>query len=43
VLWETADRICGKRLRALIPVLIDSMERHGQLQLDAVLRTIAQH
>jgi hypothetical protein len=39
VLWETADRICGKRFRALIPVLIDSMERHGQLQLDAVLRT----
>jgi hypothetical protein len=29
VLWETADRICGKRLRVLIPVLIEAMERHG--------------
>ena len=39
MLWETGDRICGKRLRALIPVLIDSMERYGHLQLDAVVRT----
>src|SRR5215467_1567295 len=23
VLWEAADRICGKRLRVLLPVLID--------------------
>jgi len=35
VLWEAGDRICGKRLRALIPVLIDAMERHGHLKLDA--------
>ena len=26
VLWEAADRVCGKRLKALIPMLIDS---HG--------------
>jgi hypothetical protein len=39
VLWEAGDRICGKRLRALIPVLIDAMERHGHLELDAVVRT----
>ncbi|WP_236591656.1 hypothetical protein [Paraburkholderia metrosideri] len=25
-LWETADRICGKRLKALIPTLIESMK-----------------
>src|SRR6516165_5765754 len=25
VLWEAADRICGKRLRVLIPVLLDAM------------------
>lgn len=25
LLWEAADRICGKRLKALIPTLIDSM------------------
>jgi len=34
VLWEAADRICAKRLRVLIPVLIEAMERHGHLQLD---------
>ncbi|MGF6933431.1 DNA-binding MarR family transcriptional regulator [Paraburkholderia sp. UCT70] len=32
-LWEAADRICGKRLNALIPTLIDSMTRHGPLTL----------
>ena len=31
VLWEAADRVCGKRLKALIPMLVDSMERHGHL------------
>jgi len=29
VLWEAADRICGKRMKALIPMLVDAMERHG--------------
>jgi hypothetical protein len=38
VLWEAADRICGKRLRVLIPVLIDAMERHGHLELATVVR-----
>jgi hypothetical protein len=33
VIWEASDRICGKRLRPLVPVLIDAMERHGHLQL----------
>src|SRR5271155_21243 len=33
VMWEASDRVCGKRLRALVPILVDSMERHGQLQL----------
>jgi len=39
VLWEAGDRVCGKRLKALIPVLIDAMERHGHLKLDLVVRT----
>jgi hypothetical protein len=39
VLWEASDRICGKRLRVLIPVLIDAMERHGHLALDPVVRS----
>ena len=34
VLWEAADRVCGKRLKALIPILVDAMERHGHLDLD---------
>ena len=39
VLWEAADRVCGKRLRALIPLLVDAMERHGHLDLDPVVKT----
>jgi hypothetical protein len=38
LLWEAADRICGKRLKILIPVLIEALERHGHLQLDAMIR-----
>ncbi|MDN5872472.1 MAG: hypothetical protein L0H73_17390 [Nitrococcus sp.] len=39
VLWEASDRVCGKRLKALIPVLLPALERHGHLQLDAAVRT----
>jgi len=39
LLWEAGDRICGKRLKALLPVLIESMERHGHLRLDPVVRS----
>src|SRR4051812_33505821 len=38
VLWEAADRICGKRLKALLPGLISAMERHGHLALDPEVR-----
>ncbi|SFU25868.1 integrase catalytic domain-containing protein [Paraburkholderia aspalathi] len=38
VLWEAADRVCGKRLKALIPKLVDAMERHGHLDLDSVIK-----
>ncbi len=38
VLWEASDRICGKRLKPLLPILADSLERHGHLQLDAAVR-----
>jgi len=34
VLWEAGDRICGKRLKALLPLLVKAMERHGHLQLE---------
>jgi hypothetical protein len=33
VVWEASDRICGKRLQPLIPILVSAMERHGHLQL----------
>ena len=33
------DRICAKRLKALLPVLIESMERHGHLRLDPVVKS----
>ena len=39
VLWEAAERVCGKRLKALIPMLVDAMDRHGHLDLDQVVKT----
>lgn len=38
VLWEASDRICGKRLKPLLPVLLPALERHGHLHLDAAVR-----
>jgi hypothetical protein len=38
VLWEASDRVCGKRLKAIIPTLIDAMERHGHLALATEVR-----
>jgi hypothetical protein len=38
VVWEAADRICGKRLKAALPYLVCAMERHGHLNLDASVR-----
>ena len=38
IVWEAADRICGKRLHEVIRGLVDAMERHGHLHLDAEVR-----
>jgi hypothetical protein len=38
VLWETADPICGKRLKAALPTLVEAMERHGHLCLEPAVR-----
>jgi hypothetical protein len=38
VIWEASDRVCGKRLRPLVPILIEAMERHGHLQLTPEVR-----
>jgi len=32
-LWEASDRICGKRLKVMIPTLLPALERHGRLRL----------
>jgi hypothetical protein len=39
VLWEASDRVCGKRLHALLPALVPALERHGHLTLEPVIRT----
>ena len=38
VLWEASDRMCGKRLKALLPMLVPALERHGHLNLDPGVR-----
>jgi len=38
IVWEAADRICGKRLRQVIAGLVDAMEHHGHLKLDSAVR-----
>jgi len=38
VFWEASDRICGKRLKPLLPVLLPSLERHGHISLDPRVR-----
>ena len=38
VLWEASDRICGKRLKPLLPVLLSALERHGHLSLEEQVR-----
>jgi hypothetical protein len=39
VLWEASDRVCSKRLKALIPILLPALERHAHLKLDATIRS----
>ena len=31
--WEASDRVCGKRLKALLPILLPALERNGHLSL----------
>ena len=37
-LWEASDRLCGKRLAALLPLLVESLEQHGHLNLEPAVR-----
>lgn len=38
VLWEASDRVCGKRLKALLPILLPALERNGHLKLETDIR-----
>jgi hypothetical protein len=38
VLWEASDRVCSKRLKPLVPVLVPALERHGHMKLDEAVR-----
>jgi hypothetical protein len=40
IVWEASDRICGKRLKAALPLLVEAMERHGHLTLGDELRAL---
>jgi hypothetical protein len=37
-LWEASDRVCGKRLKVMIPTLLPALERNGRLKLDELDR-----
>ena len=39
-LWEASDRLCGKRLKVMIPTLLPALERHGRLKLDKAQRAL---
>lgn len=38
--WQVADHICGKRLVAALPALLEALERHGELRLDRQTRDL---
>lgn len=40
VLWEASDRLCSKRLKPIIAVLLPAAERHGQLAIDETIRAL---
>lgn len=38
VMWEASDRLCGKRLKPLLPLLLEAMERHGHVTVEPAVR-----
>ena len=38
VAWEASDRICSKRLKSVLPSIVEAMERYGHLDVDQVVR-----
>jgi hypothetical protein len=39
-LWEASDHLCGKRLAAVLPTLVEALERHGHLEIEPVLKRL---
>jgi|LSQX01.2.fsa_nt_gb hypothetical protein len=39
VIWESSDRICGKRLKVVLPILVEAIERNGHLDIDPEVRS----
>ena len=39
-LWEASDRLCSKRLKPIMPVLLPALERHGQLVISEAIRAL---
>lgn len=38
-IWECLDYLCGKRLAPAIPAALESLERHGEIELDEETRS----
>ncbi|WP_245444659.1 hypothetical protein [Microvirga sp. KLBC 81] len=38
VLWEASDRLCSKRLKPMIPILLPALARYGRLDVDDELQ-----
>jgi hypothetical protein len=38
IMWEAADRLCGKRLKVALPSLLYAMERNGHIALDSIVK-----
>jgi hypothetical protein len=37
-LWEASDRLCGKQIHAILPMLVESLQHHGHLHLEQGVR-----
>ena len=40
VIWEASDRLCSKRLKPILPVLLGALRQHGQLAVTDALRDL---
>ena len=40
ILWEASDRLCSKRLKVMLPVLLEAIERHGHVAFSEEVREL---